>query len=69
MSQGKGNVTISCRVSSAQDRLLEAFAQKFQQRKSDLIREALQLWINNQVEQRGMPEVQDAGSGGNIEVP
>lgn len=64
MRQGKENKTISCRVSSAQDRLLEAFARQFSQKKSDLIREAIQLWINNQVEQRGVPEAEQS-----IEVP
>lgn len=64
MRHGKPNITISCRVSSAQDRLLEAFAQKFSQKKSDLIREAIQLWINNQVEQHGVPDTEQK-----VEVP
>lgn len=64
MRQGKEAVTISCRVSSAQNRLLEAFARQFAQKKSDLIRESIQLWINSQVEQRGMPKMEQG-----IEVP
>ena len=52
----RAGITISCRISVSQDNLLESFAEKFQQRKSDLIREAIQLWINKQVEEKGLPE-------------
>lgn len=52
---GNARVTMCFRISKSQLELLEAFSRRFKQGKGDLIREAVQVWLNKQVELRGVP--------------
>lgn len=56
---GYARETVSVRVSRSSLKILDAFAEKYQQGRGDLIREAIQMWINQQVELRGNPVSED----------
>lgn len=55
INTGNARVTVCFRLGRSQDKLLNAFSETFKQGKGDLIREAVQMWLNKQVELKGNP--------------
>lgn len=49
VSSGNARVTVSFRISQAQLATLDKFSDKYQQGRGDLIREAVQVWLNKQL--------------------
>ncbi len=55
VSSGEARQTVSFRVSPSQLELLDEFSQLYQQPRGDLFREAIQMWLSQQIGKRGIP--------------
>jgi hypothetical protein len=56
LNTGDARQTVCFRLGKAQLKLLDAYSEQFKQGKGDLIREAVQSWLNKQIKSRGLPD-------------
>jgi len=56
VSMGDARVTVSFRISKPQLELLDKYSGLYQQGRGDLMREALQVWLNRQMDAHGVPK-------------
>ena len=56
VTSGNARVTVSFRISTAQLQALDDLSDKYSQGRGDLIREAVQVWVNRQLQKSEIPD-------------
>jgi len=60
VSMGEARVTVSFRLSKPQLNLLDSYTELYQQGRGELMREAVQVWLNKQLDAHPLPKQAEA---------